>query len=113
MSVQTYTGACLCGKIRYKLTAKAEDIRGVTACHCRQCRRWSGHYWTSIHAPKTGFSITEGMDHLTWYQSSDKARRGFCKTCGSALFWHGNGYPELKDQIDISAGSIDDTGELE
>jgi hypothetical protein len=28
-----------------------------------------------------------GANHLSWFRSSEKARRGFCSTCGSSLFW--------------------------
>lgn len=108
MSGHTYTGRCLCGSVKYKLESEAGDVRGVTACHCLQCRQWSGHHWASVHGPMSGFQITEGESNVSWYQSSEYARRGFCKICGSGLFWHGNGYPSLVDQIDVSAGSVDD-----
>jgi hypothetical protein len=29
----------------------------------------------------------EGEDKITWFRSSEKARRGFCSVCGSSLFW--------------------------
>jgi len=109
MSTETYTGGCLCGTVKYELTGSDADIHGVTACHCEQCRRWSGHHWASLHGPKVGFSIIKGESNVRWYQSSDKAKRGFCKTCGSTLFWHGFGYPSLIDQIDVSAGSLDNS----
>ena len=108
MSDAHYTGACLCGAVTYALSGLQEDIRGVTACHCKQCRKWAGHHWASIHGPISGFEITQGADAVKWYKSSDTARRGFCETCGSSLFWHGEGYPTIADQIDVSAGSVDD-----
>ena len=112
MDTKTYTGSCLCGVVKYRLSDPVADIRGVTACHCQQCRRWSGHHWASVHAPKSCLEIIHGENKLRWYQSSDKAKRGFCKTCGSALFWHGFGYPTLANQIDISAGSLDNSQDL-
>jgi len=112
MSAVSYTGGCLCGDVKYVLRGQQKDIKGVTACHCHQCQKWSGHYWASIHGPISGFEITEGDTSVKWYKSSDKARRGFCTNCGSALFWHGEGYSEASDQIDISAGSLDDTKSL-
>ncbi len=43
---------------------------------------------------------------VTWYQSSDTARRGFCGRCGSNLFWDGAGA-----NLSIFAGTLDgDTG---
>jgi len=112
MSKMSYTGVCLCGAIKYELSGDEKDIRGVTSCHCQQCRRWSGHHWASVHMPKSALTITKGEDNISWYTSSEKAKRGFCKTCGSALFWHGFGYPSLADQIDVSAGSLDNSGDM-
>ena len=40
---------------------------------------------------------------LAWYDSSDVARRGFCRHCGSGLFWHRKGAPRMA----ITAGSLD------
>ena len=39
---------------------------------------------------------------VSWYQSSPKARRGFCGQCGSSLFWDGPG-----ENLSIHAGSLD------
>ena len=46
-------------------------------------------------------------DALVWVESPDsrrRARRGFCSTCGSSLFWKA---PEL-DRTSIAAGSLDE-----
>ena len=39
---------------------------------------------------------------MTWYRSSDTARRGFCGTCGSNLFWDGAG-----SHLSIFAGTLE------
>ena len=44
-----------------------------------------------------------GSENLTWYQSSEKARRGFCSTCGSPLFFE----PTQRDWIGLSLGAFD------
>jgi hypothetical protein len=51
---------------------------------------------------KTDLTI-EGGDNLTWFQSSEKVRRGFCKTCGSALFWD----PIGRDKIGVAMGAFE------
>ena len=38
-----------------------------------------------------------------WYAASTEARRGFCPTCGSFLFWQANG----SDQMGVALGAID------
>lgn len=40
---------------------------------------------------------------LRWYQSSERAQRGFCARCGSSVFWR----LEEREQISIMAGTID------
>ncbi|UXU75748.1 MULTISPECIES: GFA family protein [unclassified Paracoccus (in: a-proteobacteria)] len=94
--VTEFRGHCLCGRIRFHGTYDAgHDLR---ACHCSQCRRWSGHVWAAI-LPR---SLTiEGEP--AWYRASEIARRGFCRDCGSSLFWQRDGSPI----IDVAAGAID------
>ena len=40
---------------------------------------------------------------MRWFDSSDSARRGFCKNCGASLFWERRD----GDSISVSAGSLD------
>ena len=103
MTDKTIAGGCLCGKVRYKVGGKLGD---VIACHCRECRRMSGHFFAAIAAEQGAFEITESTG-LAWYNSSKTSRRGFCRECGSSLFFdHGPLEP-----MGIAAGSIDgDTG---
>ncbi len=94
-----YKGSCLCGAVRFEV---AGDLPGPDACHCGKCRKQSGHYFASTDVPKTAVTI-HGEEKLTWYQSSEKARRGFCATCGSSLFWD----PLFRDWIGIAMGAFD------
>ena len=81
--IPVHTGGCLCGAVRFSATGR---LRGVIYCHCSQCRRQSGHFYAATRVPDAALSI-EGGDSVTWYRASAEARRGFCRTCGSALFW--------------------------
>jgi hypothetical protein len=40
---------------------------------------------------------------LKWFRSSDWAQRGFCKVCGSSLFWRKDG----EDATSIASGTLD------
>lgn len=91
-------GGCLCGAVRYHVTGK---LRPVIACHCSQCRRATGSYMTATAAMRDDLTI-EGAENLTWFISSDTARRGFCRLCGSNLFWEGKDLP----YVSITAGSL-------
>ena len=92
-------GSCLCGAVTYEVEG---PLGPIDACHCTQCRKTSGHYWASTDVPKSAVKI-HGADKVTWYRSSEKVRRGFCSTCGSALFWD----PIYKDKFGISMGSFE------
>ncbi len=96
---ETLGGGCLCGAVRYQLQP---PLRPVVACHCRQCRRTSGNYVSATNVPRLSFALTSS-DGLKWYRSSERARRGFCRECGSSLFWSA----DALDTISIMTGTID------
>lgn len=94
-----HKGSCLCGAVKFTV---ASDLPGPDACHCSQCRKSSGHYFSSTDVPKAAVTV-EGGDKVTWFQSSEKVRRGFCSTCGSPLFWD----PIFRDWIGIAMGAFE------
>lgn len=92
-------GGCLCGAVRYQVT---EPLRDVVNCHCSMCRRQHGGFGPHSKAPKSHITITNHTG-LAWYQASGVARRGFCRLCGSGLFWE----PFDQDATGILAGTLD------
>lgn len=79
---QNIEGQCLCGAVK---VAASEVKPSIGACHCGQCRQWaSGPMQTVDCGSNVQFS---GEENIGVYQSSDWAERGFCKQCGSALFY--------------------------
>ncbi|MGQ0384519.1 MAG: GFA family protein [Gammaproteobacteria bacterium] len=92
-------GSCLCGAVSFTLTG---DLVHSDACHCVQCRKASGHYFASASVVRDGLKVT-GEEHLRWYASSAKVRRGFCGRCGSPLFWD----PIGRDWTGVALGAID------
>ncbi len=97
---ELHTGGCECGAVRYKAEG---PLRDITACHCGQCQRSSGHHYAATAANDKDFTLIKD-DGLKWYKSSNWAERGFCDQCGSNLFWRMNG----RDSISILSGSLDD-----
>ena len=95
---------CLCGKI--KMTISSENNK-VGACHCSMCRRFSGGPMLGLDCG-ADVSIDAGNEHLGLYQSSAYGERGFCKNCGSSLFW------KMRDanHYVVSAGILDDPSQL-
>jgi hypothetical protein len=89
-------GHCLCGAIAFRVTAEPQ---GASACHCSQCRRQSGHLWASAFVPLASLEI-DGEPR--WYEASPSAKRGFCGTCGSFLFWKAHD----EDTISFALGAL-------
>ena len=92
-------GGCLCGQVRYVVTG---PLRGVVNCHCSMCQKLHGGMGSHTKAMKKHIHITESRG-LAWFKSSKIARRGFCRNCGSSLFWE----PFELDATGILAGSVD------
>lgn len=92
-------GQCDCGAVSFEVMGARKE---VSICHCGQCRRTSGHFWAATNAPFDQVKFTNDVG-LKWYTSSDWAKRGFCKECGSSLFYRMNG----EDGIGIAAGCFD------
>ena len=95
----SHTGSCLCKAVTFRVTAVLPE---PDACHCVQCRKHSGHFFVSTNVPRTAVAI-EGEDNISWFQSSEHVRRGFCAECGSSLFFD----PIQHDWIAIAMGAID------
>ncbi|WP_264758506.1 GFA family protein [Aestuariirhabdus haliotis] len=98
------TGGCLCGAVRYEVRG---PLRDVVNCHCSMCQRLHGNFGPHTKAPKANIRLTEDKG-LAWYKTSDVARRGFCRECGSSLFWE----PFDLDATGIIAGSLDTPDKL-
>lgn len=95
----TKHGSCLCGAVRFTVEG---DLGHSDACHCTQCRKASGHYFASANVPRSALAVT-GEEHIRWYPSSARVRRGFCGRCGSPLFWD----PLERDWTGIALGAFD------
>ena len=96
-------GSCLCGAFSFRISG---DLKRPDSCHCTQCRKFSGHYFVSTDVPSDSLSIN-GSEHVTWYYSSERVRRGFCAICGSSLFFD----PRATHWIGVAMGAFDSTTE--
>ena len=93
------TGGCLCGAVRYEVKG---PLRDVVNCHCSLCQRQHGNFGPHSKALKANIVITKNAG-LAWYKASEVAQRGFCRLCGSGLFWE----PFAMDATGIIAGTLD------
>jgi len=75
-------GSCLCGSVQFDA---GEVSQSFGACHCEICRKWVGGPFMSVSC---GSDIKfTGKEHITVYDSSQWAERGFCNKCGTGLFY--------------------------
>jgi hypothetical protein len=92
------SASCLCGSVRLSLSAPAGP---VTACHCTQCRKLSGHSSASFEADEAAI-VWDGRTTLAEYATPGGARRGFSAGCGSSLYFRS---PD--GTFSVEAGAVD------
>ena len=73
---KTYTGGCLCGRVRF-VAKGAPDRVGI--CHCLDCRKHHGAlFYAAAIYPEAAVDITRDM--------SEYEVRAFCPHCCSSVF---------------------------
>ncbi len=97
-------GSCLCGQVVFQLHG---SLRPAIACHCEQCRKQTGNFWVASSVAEEGLELVRD-DGLAWFNASPHAKRGFCKTCGSFLFWK----PERAARYAVAVGALDEPHDL-
>lgn len=77
-------GKCLCGSVKIDIPVKTKS---VGACYCATCRKINGGGpMLGVHGDSE--LRASGDAQIGRYKSSDWAERGFCKNCGTTLFYH-------------------------
>jgi hypothetical protein len=98
------TGGCLCGRVRYTITADPA-LAGI--CHCRNCQRYTGSSFESVMAFPSDAVNVQG--ELKTYQdtgdSGQPVYRRFCPNCGSGMIAEADGLPGLRL---VLVGTLDD-----
>ena len=83
----TFSGACLCRAVRFTITP---PTKWCGHCHCVLCQKAHGAgVVTWVGVEERLFQLIDPEERLVWYQSTPGARRGFCATCGTTLFFQG------------------------
>ena len=97
-------GGCLCGKVRY--TVSADPVfSGV--CHCTSCQKGTGSAFSVVLAvPSSGVAVTGALTSYVGKGDSGKdITKRFCPTCGSPISVE----PALMpDMTLIEVGTLDD-----
>jgi hypothetical protein len=90
MGEEAMAGRCLCRDLAFEVTP---PTLWCAHCHCTMCQRahgaafvtWVGIAEESLHL--------HAAETLVWYRSSESAERGFCRRCGSTLFFRSRQWP--------------------
>lgn len=101
-------GGCLCGAVRYELTA-SPAMSGL--CCCESCRKLSGS-GHAFHAmvQQDALKIRGEVRGYTWQaDSGNMITTSFCPTCGSPLFGKSAGMPGV---INFRVASLDDPNKV-
>lgn len=99
-----FEGGCLCGAVRYLLTAAPNY---VYFCHCRDCQRESGSpFVTDMNVDRVALQISGPLRRYTRTgDSGQSVHRNFCIHCGTTLLTEFDVDPA---HVSIKACSLDD-----
>jgi hypothetical protein len=99
------TGGCLCGAVRFEISADAP--LGVRQCWCRVCQ-YLGAGSGTVNAifRKDALTVSGPLtDYVSEADSGSTMHRRFCAQCGTPLFSEAEPRPH---QIIVRAGALDD-----
>lgn len=102
-SSEPLAGSCLCGGVRFQITA---PFRRANYCHCSRCRKHSGSNASAQgRVARDGFELISGDDLLVVFEPPDGGMvKVFCRVCGSALF--GGTWPQ-GPEVSVRLGVLD------
>ena len=96
-------GGCLCGTVRFELTA---PLLSAGYCHCTHCQRRTGTGSSANgRIPREGFALLQGAEQLAAFTPPEGGwPKLFCSRCGSAMF---SGDPFSDEQVSLRLGTLD------
>jgi hypothetical protein len=97
------TGGCLCGGVRYEVTA---PLVAAGYCHCTRCQRRTGTAAAaSARVAPGSFRVVSGTDLVRAYDPGDGGfPKSFCAVCGGALY---SSHPEDPTILSVRMGTFD------
>jgi hypothetical protein len=98
----TLTGGCVCGGVRFEVTA---PLRDAGWCHCTRCQRRTGVFGSISGGAEPGtFHIIEGRELVTEYEPPGGYIKAFCSVCGGHLY---SREPGGFENVGVRFGAID------
>jgi hypothetical protein len=100
-----HVGGCLCGAVRYAISA---EPHGARMCWCRDCQRIaSGSATVNVLFPEAAVAIEGELETFSMIaDSGNTVERAFCKACGAQIYSRTVSPTGLP--MRIRAGTLDD-----
>ena len=93
------TGGCQCGAVRFQV----ERLGSASICHCRMCQKAFGGFFGPL---VSGHGVTWTRGAPSYFQSSNRFRRGFCDKCGTPLTFEALDRSD-DDVLEVAIGALD------
>jgi hypothetical protein len=98
----TLTGGCVCGGVRFEVTA---PLRDAGWCHCTRCQHRTGVFGSMNGGAEPGsFHIVQGQELVTEYEPPGGAVKAFCSVCGGHLY---SREPGGWEHVGVRFGALD------
>lgn len=91
MPIETYTGSCHCGAIRFEADLDLDE--GSNRCNCSYCAKVRAWFAFAKGAERFRLLAGDGVSEYRWTPPSDPEPHltfTFCRTCGVRTFAQGN-----------------------
>jgi hypothetical protein len=97
------TGGCMCGGVRWELSAVPQHSG---YCHCTRCQRRTGTAAAvSARIVPGSLTVTAGEELIQKWDPPQGFSKAFCSACGSALWAQSQEDPDV---VAVRMGSFDD-----
>lgn len=101
--MNTHTGACLCGRLRYRVSS---DPLTARICWCRTCQRISGNGTANAIFRSESLQVDgDPSNYVSVADSGNTITRYFCPSCGCHVFAASSASPAFRV---IRIGTLDD-----
>lgn len=101
------TGQCLCGAVRFTLSA---DPLAARVCWCKDCQHIASNGTVNIMVPTEALEATGTLsEFVSTAASGNEVKRRFCTRCGSHLFANSSARPQFTV---VRAGTLNDPSSI-
>jgi hypothetical protein len=97
--MQTYSGSCHCGRVRFRVCG---ELQAATLCNCSMCTKKGFLHWV---VEPGQFELISGQDELVSYRFNTMvAEHKFCRSCGIHPFYTPRSDP---DKVDVNVRCLE------